>query len=78
MNFSTCCNVLPLTCSIRWLVFLESHNSLVFLVLLFRLGRTQQKTNEVHVEGLVEKTPKRPQENKRLILQLLIAALSLP
>jgi len=47
-------------------------------VLLFRLGRTQQKTNEVHVEGLVEKTPKRPQENKRLILQLLIAALSLP
>ena len=33
MNFSTCCNVLPLTCSIRWLVFLESHNSLVFLVL---------------------------------------------
>ena len=34
-TFSTCCSVLPLTCSVHCLGFLESHNTSVFLVLIF-------------------------------------------
>jgi len=35
LNSSTCCSVLPLTCSIHWLRFLERYNTSVFSVLVF-------------------------------------------
>jgi len=34
LNFSTCCSVLPLTCSVHRLSFLERHNTLVLSVLI--------------------------------------------
>ena len=56
LNVSTCCSVLPLTCSIHCLGFVERRNTSVFLVLIsFRRGRTQLKTDRVHSEDSVEK-----------------------
>ena len=38
LNFSTCCSVLPLTCRIHCLGFLERHNTSIFLNLILVPG----------------------------------------
>jgi len=45
LNFSTCCSLLPLTCSVHWLGFVVRHNTAMFLVLNIIPARSHATEN---------------------------------
>ena len=50
LKLSSCYSVLPLTCSVHWLGFLEKHDSSVFFYLFsFPFGHTELQTNQENV-----------------------------
>jgi len=56
LKFSTCCSVLPLTCSVHCLGFIERHNTSIFFVLIFVPAQSHAaETDRVHAEDHVEK-----------------------